>query len=290
MPPLRRFLTASSILAIAVAAGIFFGGAATPPAAPAAPKPQITKRPAPAPGAIKALFIAGGCCHDYQTQMNTLADGISKFANVEWTLVLDTGTSTNYINPFFDDPDWAKGYDIVIHDECSADVKDDDYIRRIIRPHFGGTGAVVLHCAMHTFRNAKAANEWREFLGVTTHEHETAAPLDIKPIPEQLKNPIMKDFPATFHTPVNDELYIILKAWPNMTPLASGYGKMNNTEFPCIWTNTYGKGRVFGTTLGHDNAVVKTDTYTNLVARGLLWAAHKLDDNGNPTPDVQLLH
>jgi type 1 glutamine amidotransferase len=271
-----RFLRSLPVLAAGIFAGILFARAQTAPA-PAAP--VITTRPA-APGAIKALFVAGGCCHDYKTQMEALADGISKMASVQWTLVRDPGTSTTGVNSFYDNPEWAKGFDVVIHDECSADVKDAAYIRRIIKPHFEGTPAVVLHCAMHTFRNAQNANEWREFLGVTTHEHETATMLEIKPV--AAKHPVMMGFPEVFRTPVNDEMYIILKSWPNMTPLATGYGRMNNTDFPCAWTNMYGKGRVFGTTLGHDTAMVKSETYIGLVGRGMLWAAGKLGEDGKP--------
>jgi type 1 glutamine amidotransferase len=281
---LRRIVPLSAI-AGGILTGILFaaaprgggGGPATPPA-----PPVITTRPA-APGAIKALFVSGGCCHDYKTQMNTIADGISKFANVEWTLVLGTGTTENYVNPFYNDPDWYKGYDIVIHDECSAAVKDAEYIRRVIKPHADGLPGVVLHCAMHTYRDAPTADEYREFLGVTTHNHEPSAIFDIKPVAEQVKHPIMIGFPETFKTPVNDELYIILKSWPNMTPIATGFSRANNCDIPCVWINNYkGKARVFGTTLGHSTPMVSNETYLNLLARGTLWAAGKLGDDGKP--------
>src|SRR4029077_16967233 len=121
---------------------------------------------------IKALLITGGCCHDYATQKMILAEGISKIANVEWTLHQSGGDRKDFINPLFNDPDWAKPYDIIIHDACFADVKDPEYIRKILKPHQNGKPAVVLHCAMHTFRDSPNADEYREFLGVTTHEHE----------------------------------------------------------------------------------------------------------------------
>jgi len=148
------------------------------------------------------------------------------------------------------------------------------------KPHFEGKAAVVLHCAMHTFRDSPNANEYREFLGVTTHEHETATMLEIKPVLAQAKNPILAGFPDVWKTPVNDEAYIILKQWPNTVPLATVYGKMNNVDFTCAWTSIYGKGRVFGTTLGHATEVVKDDTYIQLVGRGLLWSVDKLGADG----------
>jgi type 1 glutamine amidotransferase len=51
-----------------------------------------------------------------------------------------------------------------------------------------------------------------------------------------------------------------------------------------IWVNTYGKGKVFGTTLGHNNSTMEAPEFLDLVARGLLWACGKLDANGKPLP------
>jgi uncharacterized protein len=171
---------------------------------------------------------------------------------------------------------------VVVHDACFADVKEAAYIRKILKPHFEGTAAVVLHCAMHTYRDAPNADEYREFLGITTHEHETATMLEVKPAAGALaaKHPILAEFPEVWKTPVNDEAYIVLKQWPNSTPIATTYGKMNNMNFTCAWTNTYGKARVFGTTMGHATEVVKEQAYLDLVGRGLLWAVDKLGPDG----------
>ena len=51
-----------------------------------------------------------------------------------------------------------------------------------------------------------------------------------------------------------------------------------------IWVNTYGAGKVFGTTLGHGNATMQDPVYLDLVTRGLLWTCDKLDANGQPKP------
>ena len=68
--------------------------------------------------------------------------------------------------PVYDSPDWAKGYDIVVHNECFADITDPAFIRKITAAHKSGPPAIVIHCAMHTFR-AATIDDWREFLGVT---------------------------------------------------------------------------------------------------------------------------
>ena len=53
--------------------------------------------------------------------------------------------------------------------------------------------------------------------------------------------------------------------------------------------NEYGpkKSRVFGTTVGHHNETIAENTYLDLVSRGLLWAAGKLDDEGRPLPGYE---
>ena len=37
-------------------------------------------------GPIKALLVAGGCCHDYKTQKTIITEGISARANVQWVI------------------------------------------------------------------------------------------------------------------------------------------------------------------------------------------------------------
>ena len=90
----------------------------------------------------------------------------------------------------------------------------------------------------------------------------------------------MKGLPAQWHD-TEDELYEIKKLWPNCVPLGKGIG-VEKAEHVCIWANTYGKARVFGTSLGHGNETVGDAVYLDLVSRGLLWACNKLDENGKP--------
>src|SRR5262245_17017213 len=79
----------------------------------------------PAPrGAIRALLITGGCCHDYKLQSEALIDGLKKFGDVTWTVVHEGGTTKNAKFALYDNPDWAKPYDVVVHNECFADLND----------------------------------------------------------------------------------------------------------------------------------------------------------------------
>ncbi len=227
---------------------------------------------------LRALLVTGGGYHDYNAQKKILPEGVTARANVEWTIVHETSTDNTRI-PLYENPNWADGYDIVVHNECYADITDPAYIGRILAAHKNGTPAIVVHCAMHTFRALKT-DEYREFLGVGTVRHGRQHPLEVKNL--QPDNPIMKGFPTTWTTG-NEELYWIEKVWPDVTVLAEAKAiDNNNKDNAVIWTHTYGKGRVFGTTIAHNNKTMSDTVYLDMFTRGLLWACDKLDADGKP--------
>ena len=65
--------------------------------------------------------------------------------------------------------------------------------------------------------------------------------------------------------------------WPTATILAKGSIDEGKAFHDCVWLNDYGKGKVFGTTLGHHNETMQEDVYLDLVTRGLLWTAGRLN-------------
>ena len=232
------------------------------------------------PKPLRALYITGGCCHDYNNQKKIIPEGVSSRANVEWTVVQEGGTSVDHRISLFEKPNWADGYDVVVHNECFSNVADKAFVENVVSAHRKGTAAVVIHCAMHTFRDLKS-DEWREFLGVTSRAHGPQQPLDVKDLKPE--DPIMKGFPATWTTG-NEELYAIDKVWPETVVLAQAYALDNKKDHAVIWKHPYGKGRVFGTTIAHNNATMEDPVYLNMLTRGLLWACDKLGDDGEPKP------
>ncbi len=227
---------------------------------------------------IRALLVLGGCCHDYAKQKDLLTKGISGRANVQWTIAYDPDTGTRHLNPVYEKADWAKGFDVVVHDECCSDVKDLDLINRILAPHQQGLPAVILHCGMHCYRSKgwpKETTPWFEFTGLATTGHGAQLPIAVTYTD--------KDSPITMGltnwTTVNEELYnnYTGKLLDTATPLARG--KQNADDYVVAWTNKYkGKTRVFATTLGHNNATVADGRYLDLVTCGLLWSVDKLDE------------
>ncbi|MBC8355023.1 MAG: ThuA domain-containing protein [Planctomycetes bacterium] len=222
---------------------------------------------------IRALIITGGCCHDYDFQTKAIKQAAAdRNVDVDWTVVNDGGKGTDAQIDLYNNENWAKGFDVVIHNECFANTTDAEYIRKITSVHKSGVNAVVIHCAMHTYRAAKI-DDWREFLGVTSRRHEHKSRYAVRPT--AIDHPVMKDFPDNYKTPM-DELYVIEHVWPNTRVLARSTSEKTGETHPVVWTSKYGKARVFGTTYGHSNETFSDEVFLTTLTRGIQWAAGTL--------------
>ena len=202
--------------------------------------------------------------------------------------------------------DWAKGYDVILHDECSAGVTDQAYVKRILDAHREGVPAVNVHCAMHSYRwgeyrkPVKPGDEnagWFEMIGVQSTGHGPKLPLEIEFTDKE--HPItvgMSDW-----TTGNEELYNNIQVFDSAHALASGTqwvkprqrrgqpadpnAKPKEVKAVVAWTNEYGpkKTKIFSTTVGHYNETVADDRYLELVTRGLLWVTGHLGADGKAT-------
>lgn len=243
--------------------------------------PSSTAAQEPKVKPIRALLVLGGCCHDYETQQELLSKGISSRAHVEVVAAFDPDRSTTHLNPIYENASWAKGFDVVIHDECSSDVKDVSVIDRILEPHRQGLPAVILHCGMHSYRSEgypKKVTPWFEFTGLQSTGHGPQLPISIQF--EKGASPITEGM-SNWKT-INEELYNNSsgKLLETATALARGQQSVQENVADCVvvWTNNYRKEtKVFATTLGHNNDTVADARYLDLVTRGLLWSCGKLN-------------
>ncbi len=253
---------------------------------------------------LKVLLVTGGCCHDYAKQKDILKKGLEERANVVVTQSHTDDKSTAPPLPIYGNPDYAKGFDVVIHDECSAAVSDPATIEGVLKPHRDGIPGVNLHCAMHSYRIGNPSDAtttlgtphsfWFEYLGLQSSRHDAQEPIAVSFLD--------KDHPVTKGlgdwTTIKEEHYNNIKVFDTAHPLAHGVQTVHakkkqadgtdkiedrTDDWVDVWTNTYnGKTRVFSTTLGHNNETVADARYLDLVTRGLLWACDKINGDGTP--------
>ena len=251
---------------------------------------------------LRILVVAGGCCHDYATQKEVLKKGIEARVNAVVEVAYDPTKSTKPLFELFKSPDWGKNFDVVVHDECAADITDQAYVANIVNAHKNGLPAVNLHCAMHSYRwgsfkepvKAGADNaSWYEMLGLQSTGHGPQQPIAITFTD--------KSHPVTTGladwTTINEELYNNVQILGAKT-LATGLQKVpekkdkkgkvtpaSEANAIVAWTNEFGpkKTRIFSTTIGHNNATVEDARYLDLVARAVLWSAGKLEADGKPS-------
>ena len=248
-------------------------------------------RPAP----LKVLLITGGCCHDYAHQKDILKEGLEKRANIKIDQVHTDDKSTHPPLAILGHPDYAKGYDLIIHDECAADIKDPQIVEGVLKPHRDGIPGVNLHCAMHCYRVGNPGTPqkagtpeslWFDYLGLQSSGHGPQLPIALSFQPGA--GPITKGL--SDWTTIKEELYNNIQIFPSAKPLVKGKqtvtdkeGKTKDNEYVVGWTNLYnGKTRVFSTTIGHNNETVGDARYLDFVTHGLLWAAGKLKEDGTP--------
>lgn len=247
------------------------------------------------PKPLKALLITGGCCHDYANQKEILKKGLEERLPIVVEQVHSPDSSTRPPLPIFNNPEYASGYDVVIHDECAADISDPAIVEAVLKPHRQGVPGVNLHCAMHSYRIGNPNDPvtvgtphgfWFEYLGLQSSGHGPQEPIDIRfadahSIARGLTN----------WTTIREEHYNNVRVFDGAQTVARGIqvlrrrdGEARTNDLVVAWTNEYGpaNARVFSTTIGHNNATVADPRYLDLVARGLLWATARLEEDGTP--------
>jgi uncharacterized protein len=295
----RRLVLATCVLMAVVLVTISAKAQQAPPAgaAPQPPLPQGTPPAAPGrqggsgilgpnanpfPGQtpVSAMIVTGGCCHDYTGQSKVLMDTLNAVMPINWTVVQGMSSLAGGKLPLYENPDWAKGVDIVIHNECWANGDlPAQVVQNITRAN---VPRIFLHCTLHSYR-VMTDDSWRELIGMTSRRHTRAHNILLKWTDG---DPITNGLPP-FVTPI-DELYVIEKVWPNTKALATAVSpEADGSTYPVVWMHEYRGARVFGTTLGHGNETFNANQFKELVIRGFRWALKKEPIALPPPPEPQ---
>ena len=228
---------------------------------------------------VNAMIVTGGCCHDYTGQSKVLMDTLNAVMPINWTVVQGMSSLPEGKLPLYENPDWAKGMDIVIHNECWANGNlPASIVQNITRP---AVPRIFFHCSLHSYR-VMTDDSWRELIGMTSRRHTRAHNILLKWVDG---DPITAGLPP-YVTPI-DELYVIEKVWPNTKALATAVSpEADGATYPLVWTHEYRGSRVFGTSLGHGNETFNTNQFKELFTRGFRWALKK-EPIALPQPEPQ---
>jgi type 1 glutamine amidotransferase len=183
----------------------------------------------------------------------------------------------------YDAPDWP------------ADLRQqlEEYVKH-------GGGLVVVHAADNAFPDWPGFNQmigiggWRnrseksgplwyfkdgklvsDASAGSAGSHGTRIPFQV--VTREAQHPIMKGLPlAWMHAA--DELYATLRGpGQNMTVLATAHSDRENKgtdrDEPILMVLSYGRGRIFHTTMGHDVAALSCVGFMTTYQRGTEWAA-----------------
>jgi type 1 glutamine amidotransferase len=236
----------------------------------AAPEPKTSNGP------VKVLIITGDTvsAHNWKATTGELTKILEKGDKAKVTV---TTTPAKDLN----DENLAK-YDVLLlnykdtaaggPDTKWSDANKEAFLKAVRE----GKGLVVFHHASGSFTNPN----WDEFekavAGGWRSKGFHGPPHVFNVKKTEAKHPISEGMSAQFEHKI-DELYQNSVMVPGNIVLATAYsdkGKPRGTglDEPVIWVNTYGRGRVYENSMGHDVEAMSDPEFQEWMRRGVIWA------------------
>lgn len=219
-----------------------------------------TSGDAPRPPPLRVLWIGGGVCHDYDALIPELTADLAKQLDATIDVKLDLEV--------WRDARFADGYDVLVYHFCRDDA-DEALIDHALAATRAGKPTVMIHGAVHSFRDSDRVGAWERCCGMRSKFHDPYQPFGTVKLDRA--HPITSAWPEEWST-AGDELYQTIELLPGSHALLQAKSPQDGREHVVAWTSTFGSGRVFGLTLGHDLKSASLPSYHRLLADGLRWA------------------
>jgi uncharacterized protein len=203
---------------------------------------------------VKTLLLVGGSIHDWKGVGDVVERELDKSGRFAVTRVND---DLNALRPAEIAP-----YKLIVFYWTLGKLTPEQ--KEGILGHIkAGAGLVTFHSGADSFRGD---HQWHELVGghFVTHPHYRQYQVSITEVP----SPITKGIDEYMTT---DEQYILDYDKDNITVLGNGVYK--GKLMPALWVKSYGKGRVFYNSGGHDVKAVEQPIFKKLFIRGCLWAS-----------------
>jgi len=155
--------------------------------------------------------------------------------------------------------------------------------------HDDGKGFIGIHSAAITFVDWP---EYGEMIGGYYDEHPWGT-FDAPILVEDAGFPGMKQWPSSFI--LRDEIYqmrnysrdkvrVLMRLDPDKIDLKNKNVHRTDRDFAVAWAKSYGKGRVYYTTLGHPRETWDRPEFQEMIIGAIRWATGMADADITPRP------